>query len=335
MEKSRYFKAGALLCALSLILTMASGCKSQAQPSSSGSASGSSDSDASQHVSFTMSAIDAEKAGKNADGSKAENLQWLEKKFNFDFKFQALTWNNYIDQTRLWLAAGNAPDLIMLDVAPTRYSEFTQWVNDGLFQPYPDLSEYPNLKKKAEALLTAKEFMVDNKLYAWPSYIDNQQNNYKIIDGYLYRKDWAQAVGMDQQDGVFTQDEWTSLVKAVVQADPGKNGAGKTIGMLAEQDYKFPLCFGANGISPYLMRYVKDSGGKWVWGPTLPESLQAVEQVKSWYDMGLIWKDQILGKGDTGKRFQSGLAFAQATQNLVLGPMDQIISDFKKAMSTG
>lgn len=336
MKKSRCSRPIALACALALVVTMAVGCNAQSKASSSttstsSSSAGSSGSDLSKHITFTMSAIDAEKAGKNADGSNAKNLQWLEQKFNFDIKFQALTWNNYIDQTRLWLTAGTAPDLIMLDVAPTRYSEFTQWVSDGLFKSYPDLSKYPNLQKRMDAMVTGKEFIVDNKLYAWPAYIDNQQNNYETIDGYLYRKDWAQAVGLDKTDGIFTQDEWTNLVKTVVQQDPGKNGAGKTIGMLTEGTYQFPLYFGANNISPYLQRYVKDSSGKWVWGPTLPESLQAVKQIKQWYDDGLIWKDQILGKGDTGKRFETGLAFACVEQNLTVAGLDTTVTDFKKA----
>lgn len=336
MKKSGSSKTLSLVCALALAMTTFAGCGSGSQTSSDSASSPSpvsaaSGSDLSKHVTFTMSMIDSEKAGKNADGSEAENLKWLEKKFNFDIKPQALTWNNYIDQTRLWLTAGNAPDLIMLDIAPTRYSEFTQWVDDGLFKAYPDLSKYPNLKKRLDGMLTGKKFMIDNTLYAWPAYIDNQQNDYKKIDGYLYRKDWAQTVGLDQPDGIFTQDQWINLVKAVVQKDPGKNGAGKTIGMLTEGIYQFPLYFGVNGISPYLQRYVKNSSGQWVWGPTLPESAKAVKQIKQWYDDGLIWKDQILGKGDTGKRFENGLAFSCVEENVTVPGLDLATNDFKKA----
>ncbi|MCL6458007.1 MAG: hypothetical protein K6T85_08370 [Gorillibacterium sp.] len=282
-------------------------------------------------VKFTMSAIDAEKAGLTASGEPAANFKWLCEKFNVEFEFWPLSWGNYIDQTRVWINSDSAPDLIMLDVHYSRYSEYVEWAQAGMFKAYPDLANYPNLQKQYDSMTAGKQFAIDGKMYAWPAQSDLSKYNYVSGLGYFYRKDWANDVGLAKEDDIYTWDEWNALVKTVQAKDPGKNGQGKTIGMIVRDTWAFPK-YVVGGISPNMDAIVKDSNGKWIWGATLPETLQAVKEMKRMYDEGIIWKDQpLLKSGDADNNFVAGKAFSivSASTN-VSGPVT-LAKSFKDA----
>jgi len=268
-----------------------------------------------EKIKFTISSVNAEKAGLNEDGSPSANLQWLQEKFNIEFEWWPLTWGNYIDQTRVWLNSDSAPDITMLDVAASRYSEYLDWVEAGLFRPY-DLDKYPNLSEVYNKMIIGKKYEVNGKLYAWPSIVDMSQYDFVQANGYFYRKDWAQAVGLYQEDEFYTWDEWWTLMDAVMKQDPGKNGPGKTIGIIAPSDWQFPK-FITGAISPYLLTFKQQEDKTWVWGPTLPESLEAIKKTKELYDKGYIWRDQPLVKPEDYKNnFAANLVFAVTGSNV-------------------
>jgi putative aldouronate transport system substrate-binding protein len=270
-----------------------------------------------------MSVIDADKAGtSNEDGSLSGDLAWLYEKFDFEFEFFPLTWDNYVDQTRMWLASNEAPDLMMLDVAAVRYTEFVNNVNEGMFRPYTGYENYPNLKEKMDTASAGKKFIVNGELYAWPAFLDTSEFDYRIINGACIRKDWAQAVGLYQEDRLYSWDEWVALIKEVLAKDPGGNGAGKTIGMIGV-DWQFPKYFGPGNLSPYMLQYGPDNSGGYTWGPLLPESLEVVKLTKQLYDEGLIWSDEIMVKSeDPENKMNSNQLFARIWQNISAGALN-------------
>lgn len=283
-----------------------------------------------EKITFTMSAVGADKAGIGPDGSSepAANFKWLCDKFNIEFDFWPLTWSNYIDQTRLWLNADSAPDIIMLDVAASRYSEYLDWVDAGLFRPY-DVTQYENLTSNFNNMVAGKKFEVDGKLYAWPSYTDMGGFKSMMAPGFVYRKDWAKAVGLYKEGDVYSYDEWWNLVDAVIKENPGNNSQGNTIGVIGS-DWTFPRFF-TGQVSPYMVSFKKNSDGSWVWGPTLPESLAAVKAAKDLYDKGLIWRDQpMVTSDDLKNNFTSGRLFAAA--NSAPG-VSAILADYAKPLA--
>ena len=266
---------------------------------------------------YTISGVSGDIAGLEKDGTVAYNYEWFTKKFNVELEFIPLTWQNYVDQQRLYMASGDGPDLMMMDIAPKLYSEYLSWVKGGLLKEYQSLDNYPNMKKTMDSMVSGKKFIVDGKLYAWPAYMAGlDKYNYVGINAFYYRRDWAEKLGLAKPNDEYTWDEWINLVKTVLEKDPGGNGPDKTIGMMGK-DYLFPKNFGAGSISPYLLDYTKGADGKWVWGPQLPESLEAVKFVKKLYDDGLIWKDQPMVKAsDTTEKGEAGLLFASAVDSL-------------------
>lgn len=283
-----------------------------------------------EKLTFTMSAIDAEKAGLTENGEVAANFKWLCDTFNVEFDFWPLTWSNYVDQTRMWINSDSAPDIMMLDVAPTRYSEYLEWVDAGLLRPY-DLDTYPNLKAAFDNMVTGKKFAVDNKLYAWPAAMDTSKYNFSIPQGYIYRKDWAKSVGLYKEDNIYTWDEWLTLVETVIAGDPGQNGAKNTIGILTGASWAFPKYI-TGSIAPYLVSFEQAADGTWSWGAASANSLQAVKTTKDLYDRGIIWADQpMVQDGDAVNNFAAGKLFAATAYNTTVGEMDKIRKTFEDA----
>lgn len=345
MRKNLFKKSLAMIIALLFIAGSLTGCQfgqpadsrkpDQDTPAPTTAASdpnnGAEENKFEKHLKFSFSGVSTDIAGKEKDGTMARNFKWFCEKFNVEFEFVPLTWGNYIDQTRLYMASGDGPDLMMLDIAPSRYSEYLAWVEGGLLKEYANLDNYPNMKKTLENMVTGQKFMVDGKLYAWPAIMTGlDRYNYVGVNAWYYRRDWAKAVGLYKEGDVYTWEEWLNLVRAVIEQDPGGNGKGKTIGMMSK-DYLFPRNFGAGAISPYMLTYTKVDG-KWVWGPMLPETLEALKLVKSLYDEGLIWADQPMVKAnDPSEKSNAGLLFASAIDNVSPSSWKKTVDNFISA----
>lgn len=285
--------------------------------------------DFSEPVTFTMSAVSADQGGINADGSEAANYTYLKDMFNVDFDFWNLTWSDYVEVTRTWLNSDSAPDIIMLDVDGSRFAEYREWVDAGRFRPY-DLESYPNLKEQFDKMNTGKMFAIDGELYAWPSMTDLDEYNWVRPGGFLYRKDWAEAVGNTNETGQFEFDEWFDLVEKVVNEDPGNNGPGQTIGILTGWAWAFPTHV-TGQMSPEYKTFKKTEDG-WAWGAALPETLEMVKYTKDLYDRGVIWADQALVKdGDHTNNFAAGKVFANTVYGVLPGTVEELAMAYTDA----
>lgn len=286
-------------------------------------------------ITFTKDSIDAEKFGLNADGTPDPVWQWFQKKFNVEFEMIPVGWGDYyLEKPMLWMASNSQPDLMWIDIAPPRYPMFLDWVKNGQLKPYPEFgAAYPDLQKAWDAGVNGKKFAIDGKVYAFPAFVDTAKYQFIANKCYLYRADWADALGMRQPNDEYTWDQWVALVKEVVAKDPGKNGAGNTIGLIGD-DWTFPRCLeGVREICPALEQYTKVDG-KWVWGASQPSALEAVKYTRQLYDEGVIWKDQPIVKSgeDPKNKFVAGKAFAiMGTNYNVDGIGPGMITPFEEA----
>lgn len=336
----------ALTAALLAACSANNGSGENAKPSGSALPSGSGNDTASataddnpykEKVKFTINLLDADKMGKLEDGSPAPDFEWLKQKFNVDFEFIPVTWDDYaVEKPRLWMASDQMPDLMMVDIAGPRYPMFMQWVKSDMLMPYPEFGDkYPNLQKVWDGFTNGKKFEVDGKVYAWPAYMDTAKYNFLTPNAYLYRKDWADSVGLRKSANAdldeYTWDEWQALVKAVTEKDPGGNGQGGTIGIMAK-DWIFPRFVGTQSYSPDFLRFTRGTDGKWAWGAALPETWDLVQATKKLYDDGLVWKDQIIVKAEDPNNFMvAGKLFAQSTGGVTVGGVQEIVDAWQKA----
>jgi hypothetical protein len=133
---------------------------------------------------------------------------------------------------------------------------------------------------------------------------------------YIYRRDWAKAVGLYKEGDVYTWDEAKALIDAVKRQDPGKNGAGNTIG-ITNEGWAFPglymqlLALSIDKGNGYLNRstYVETANG-YVPYFTTPNYREELKFVADLYRRNYIWRDQMSLRGNEGlDMFRSGRAF--------------------------
>jgi hypothetical protein len=232
--------------------------------------------------------------------------------FNVSFDFFALDWGDMHDVQRMWLASGTAPDVMFWDIAPVRYGEF--YINatqDGWFRPY-NLNNMPNARHAFETGPSARHaFMIDGNLYAWAGDIDSLVHiSPRRVQGVMYRYDWAQEVGLANDNDLYTYDEWMALVQAVVDAK-GVSGLS-SVNWSMPRDW--PEGLAVNGIT----NYVRLPSGEYTWGPFRPEALDVVKNLNQQFHDGLIWPDQILASNDEGKwAFIANDLFAWYNNNIM------------------
>lgn len=324
--------------ALALTLSMLAGCTgapadstaSSNAPSSDAGTGSSSSSDSSQsEEELYKEPITITAAGPNFDGVDPDTNEFWKaicEKFNIRINLVELTYDGWNEKVRTWVSSGDMPDVVQWDFL---YSDYLNFAKSGVLRPVPDLTPYPNMQKLKESMDICKAIEVDGQMWAWPrKLIVNPYNNVDQ-NQYLYRKDWAEAVGMADitSKGVLTMEEFEALMKAFKEKDPGKLG-DKNIVM--DSSFCFPLLSGMNFYNPRYNEYIEQDG-KYVWGATLPGTVEGLKYMKKLYDSGYIYKDFYSSKGyDAKTRFFSGMVGIYAdTPNL--GHYTEYRREFTKA----
>lgn len=259
------------------------------------------------HLTISMNVLDAEKT------NTTRRDEWFREKFNIDWDLIPVTWGDWTEKVRAWVAADDMPDILWWDMKTGNTSEFRTWASAGAFREIPaDLSQWPNLAALRERLVSDDMMLtVDGKLYGWPSSRENPdwiQNAYYCM--FAYRRDWAQAVGMYKEGDAYTWDEVKAMIKAVQEQDPGNNGAGNTIGITSET-WAFPGVFmEVLGYAEDRNGYVKDETGSYVPYFTTDTYREELKFVVDLFQGGYIWKDQVVDSGSDGaNHFTAGTAF--------------------------
>lgn len=260
-----------------------------------------------KHFTYTINVMETDKPIR-------ESYNALCEKFNVEFDFISFTSSDWQEKVRIWMAAGDMPDVLWANVQNFNYSEFVTWAREGLLRPMGDLSAYPNVKKTQESLESNKHFIIDGERYAYqspliePEGVDRNYNYYT----FLYRRDWAEQLGLAKDDDTYTWEEFIEIGKGMnTQLD--KDGLVGSAGA-------FPHFAGVMQCSPYWEQYVK-VGDTYQWGLDLPETLEGIKMAKRLYEEGVLWKDQVIANGNEGvdrfKAGEAGICFAQLTPETI------------------
>ncbi len=258
-------------------------------------------------ITIKMNVLDAEKTGKTARDA------WFNEKFNVAWEFIPVTWGDWTEKVRAWVAGDDMPDIMWWDMKINHTAEFKTWAKAGAFREIPtDLSQWPNLEALRGSLTSDDAMLtVDGKLYGWSASRQNPewlQNAYYPM--FAYRRDWAKAVGLYKEGDAYTWDEAKALIKAVQEQDPGGNGAGATIG-IASETWAFPGVFmEILGYAQDRNGYVKNAEGNYIPYFTTDTYRQELKFVTDLFQSGYIWKDQVVDSGaDGANNFFAGKAF--------------------------
>lgn len=274
--------------------------------------------DLSEKITLTFNVIDTEK--QNMD----ERYDYLREKFNVDFNLISCSLNDSKEKARMWVSGGDMPDMMWSDI--DNASELRSWIEGGALKELPDLSKYPNLLALKDMQQTDDSLKVDGADYFLTTIRDTEEINFLTTQAFIYRKDWAQQLGLYKEE--YTWDEMLALAKAMVEQDPGANGAGKTIGV-AGVGWAYPAFSGLQQISPsWNTFYQKD--GAYVWGAEQPETIEGLKMAKEMYAENIVWSEQSLANTlDGPAKFQAGQA-GILYHNLTYNNIGSIISGLKE-----
>ncbi len=276
--------------------------------------------DVGKHYTFSVNTTSADKPLR-------ESFEYICEKFNVDFELIPVSGSDWNEKVRIWMATGDAPDILWANIQNYNFSEYSSWVEQGLLKELPSLEKYPNLHEKKSALKSDPYFQKDGKSYAWLTPRIGVTPNHVSAFQFMYRRDWAEELGLLHEDDTYTWEEFLEMGKSFSQMSMPE-GEGKRIGLAADIGV-FPHFAGLMQISPYWEQYyLKD--GKYVWGLDQPETLEGIKTAKYLYDEGILWQDQIVSKSSEGlNKFmsgQAGITFAQWSPVQIQIVMDQMMA---------
>jgi putative aldouronate transport system substrate-binding protein len=144
-------------------------------------------------------------------------IDYLNKKFNVDLKFQWVSQDNYKEKLNVLAASGDFPDSFLL-----AKDDFLKWRDKGVFLDIkPLLGKYPNLSKNLGGDEQLQFMSPKGKYYSFPYYQIETQTSLGI------RKDWLDKLGLQMPK---TIDEFYNVAKAFTKQDPDGNGKEDTVG---------------------------------------------------------------------------------------------------------
>ncbi|MCS7460965.1 extracellular solute-binding protein [Paenibacillus doosanensis] len=143
-------------------------------------------------------------------------IDYLNKKFNVDLKFQWVPSDSYTEKLGVLAASNSFPDAFFIDM-----NNFLKWRDKGVFLDVkPLLGNYPNLTKD----IKPETFAIGNpsgKIYGVPVYTPETR------DTLVIRKDWLDKLGLKYPTNT---DELYNVAKAFAKNDPDGNGKEDTVG---------------------------------------------------------------------------------------------------------
>ena len=215
------------------------------------------------------------------EGGYIERL--IEDTFNVELKPVLMDAIAYERKKPLKFASGNIPD-VTWEADPI---DLQRDVYHGFIIPVP----FAVIKRYAPHFT---KLSLANAPIGW-LYAHCNGRNYGIPTIYLggaypapgvWRKDWLDRIGMAHRPE--TLEQFHEALQRFTFDDPDGDGRSNTYGMSGNVNAAygfFPEFFGAFGVTPFnwIMR-----DGRAVYGGILPETKQALEMLRQWYDEGII-----------------------------------------------
>lgn len=216
-----------LFCSVSLIAVMAAGCGSNdKQAADSGKKDAAASAAPQQLETLKKLTIMASLKTTEVPSDKVEKL--LEQKTGTEVEIQWVPDGSYDEKFQAAFATGGLPQAAYIKNQAS-YMLMRDSIKNGQFwEVGPYLKDYPNLSKLNKD--TLKNTSVDGKIYAL------YQERPNTRQGIIYRKDWADKLGLAAPQ---TVDDIYNMLKKFKEADLA--GGGKTLGLADRND----LVYGA------------------------------------------------------------------------------------------
>lgn len=196
----------------------------------------------------------------------------------------------------LAIASGNIPDVMLVDRKTLK-----QLVDNNLIADLTDaykkcLSPFLTEQYGTYGDKLVKEGTFDGKLMGISGTNIDQSHTMLWL-----RKDWLDKLGLQPPK---TIDDLQNIAQQFIQKDPGGNGAGKTVGLVANPDlggvYTSMNCLDTifSNFGAYPKQWMADSSGKAFYGSIAPEMKPALTKLNEMYSKGILDKEFGIRSGD-------------------------------------
>ena len=233
-----------------------------------------------------------------SEGVTPENGLWNELILNdlnikFDWMWTVDT-EQWERKFQLSIASGDIPDILRLNEV-----QFRQFIEMGALRDLTDAYKTYSLKEMlamddSVGNLPTKQATVDGKLLGIPRFEDNYSSMYML----MYRKDWADALGIEAPKTI--HDVMDMCVRFGTE-DPNQDGIANTDG-LAMQGDPFAGSFGSlsffQSFGGYPQFWVTDENGEIVPGILMDGTYEGLKALRELYEKGGIATDFATLSGD-------------------------------------
>jgi putative aldouronate transport system substrate-binding protein len=241
----------------------------------------------------------------------------LEEKTSTELEIQWVPDGSYDEKLNASFATGTLPQAVYMKNQTSLLMFRDAIRNNQFWEIGPLLKDYPNLKNLDPTVLNNTS--VDGKIYSL------YQERPLSRQGIIYRKDWADALGLGEPK---TTEDLYNMAKAFKEKDPDKNGKADTIGFTDRND----LVYGA---FKSLASYFGTPNGWGVKDGTLypefedPAYIETMKYIQRLHKEGLINQDfPVTSKNDQQNLFTTGKA------GIYVGSMADVISLHQKMEKT-
>ncbi|KGA97446.1 ABC transporter substrate-binding protein [Alkalihalobacillus alcalophilus ATCC 27647 = CGMCC 1.3604] len=238
----------------------------------------------------------------------------LEEATNTVMDIQWVPDNNYEERLNTAFATGSLPQAVYMK-NQTTYNQFKDAIRDDQFWEIgPYLDEFPNLQNLKPEVI--ENTMVDGKVYGL------YQGRPLSRSGIIYRKDWADNLGIEAPTNV---EEFMEMARAFTEDDPDGNGRDDTFGLTDRSD----LVYGAfKSVSSW---FGTPNGWGEKDGQLLPEFMfdeymETLEFFREMHSNKFMNQDfPVTSKNDQQALFKNG------TAGIYVGSMGDVVSLYAEA----
>ncbi|MDL4843252.1 extracellular solute-binding protein [Aquibacillus sp. LR5S19] len=239
-------------------------------------------------------------------------LNKLEEETSTNIEMQWIPDSTYADRVNTAFATNSLADAVYLGNI-TIFNQFKDAMRDDQFWEIgPYLDDYENLSKLKPQIL--ENSMVDGKIYTL------YQGRPLSRQGIIYRKDWADNLGLDTPT---TTEEFYEMARAFTEDDPDGNGEDDTFGISDRSD----LVYGAFKTVASWFGTPNNFGvkdGEIVPEFMYPEYKETLDYFKDLHSNGYINQDfPVTSKPDQKNFIKNG------TAGIYVGAMGDVISLYK------
>ncbi|WP_334071845.1 MULTISPECIES: extracellular solute-binding protein [Paenibacillus] len=216
--------------------------------------------------------------------------RYFKKKLNVqnEVAFEANDGTDYVQKVSMAIAGGTIPDIMVVPDQATLKQLYENGLIADLTDAYNNCAS-DRIKEIYDSyggrVLESAKF--DGKLMALPT------TEISHGPGVLWlRKDWMDKLGLSEPK---TMEDVEHILTQFLEKDPGGNGAGKTVGLVVDNENVAGISGGPYELNnifalydAYPKQWIEDGSGKAVYGSVQPEMKPALAKVAELYKRGLI-----------------------------------------------